>query len=536
MKKSFIVAIFIFSSLLFLSSLKYDLFEISKQLEIFNTVFKNINTNYVEKTKPSKLIKKGVSKMLSELDPYTTYSSSEDVERAKLLSSGSRYNIGADLSYIKNRLIVTDVFKGLAADVAGVKPGDVISKINGVAANDSESGTENLLLGGVDSEIILTIKKDGQEKNLSLKKTSFKIKSVPAFRLLDNGVGYIPLTRFSKGSAKEVESALKFLLIDEAKGVILDLRNNPGGLLNEAVDIVNLFIEKGQVVVSTRSNIENYNLLYTTKKKPLSVEIPLVVLVNGNSASASEIVAGALQDLDRAVVVGKQSFGKGLVQRVLPLPYGAQMKITVSRYYTPSGRCIQSLNYVNKNKTGVVNSYEKNNIFYTKGGRKVFDNGGITPDLSVGNKSKFNLIRALKKKKLFFQFANNYTKNDVVYDDSFRLKKGDFSKFKVFCFKEGFDLGLKTEEFLLNVFKSAEQEGLRGFGAEKENLNSLLKKEKTAAFDMLKNDIIELLEEEIIRINLYKDDYYSFFLKNNSFVKKANYLLNSEEVYYSYFK
>ena len=536
MKRTFIVAVFIFSGLFFLSSIKYDLFEISKQLEIFNTVFKNINTNYVEKTSPSKLIKKGVSKMLSELDPYTTYSSSEDVEQAKLLSSGSRYNIGAELSYIKNKLTVTDVFKGLAADIAGVKPGDIISKINGVAANDPESGVENLLLGGVNSEIVITIKKDGKEKNLTLKKTSLKIKSVPLFKLLDNGVGYIPLTRFSKGSAKEVESALKFLLIDEAKGIILDLRNNPGGLLNEAIDIVNLFIEKGQVVVSTKSNIDNYNLIYTTKKQPLSVEIPLVVLINSNSASASEIVAGALQDLDRAVIVGKQSFGKGLVQRVLPLPYGAQMKITVSRYYTPSGRCIQSLNYFNKRKTGVVNSYEKKNIFYTKGGRKVYDNGGITPDVSIGSKSKFNLIKALKKKKLFFQFANNYNKNGIIYDAAFRLEKGDFSKFKNFCFKEGFDLGLKTEEFLLEFFSSAEQEGLDGLSGEKEKLSSLLKKEKTAAFDVLKIDIIELLEEEIIRINLYKDDYYSFFLKTNSFVQKANYLLNSEDVYYSCFK
>ena len=536
MKRNFVVGFFVFSSLLFLSFIKYDLFEISKQLEIFNTVFKNINTNYVEKTNPSKLIKKGVSKMLSELDPYTTYSSSEDVEQAKLLSSGSRYNIGAELSYIKNRLTVTEVFKGLAADVAGVKTGDIISKINGIDVNGPESSTENLLLGGVDSEIILTIKKDDQEKNLTLKKTSLKIKSVPVFRLLDNDVGYIPLTRFVKGSAKEVESALRFLLIDEAKGIILDLRNNPGGLLNEAVDIVNLFIEKGQVVVSTKSNIDNYNLLYTTKKQPLSVEIPLVILINGNSASASEIVAGALQDLDRAVVVGKQSFGKGLVQRVLPLPYGAQMKITVSRYYTPSGRCIQSLNYVNKKKTGVVKSYEKQNSFYTKGGRKVYDNGGITPDIPVGNKSKFNLIKALKKKKLFFQFANNYTKKGIVYDSSFRLEKGDFLKFKTFCFKEGFDLGLKTEEFLLDFFNSAKQEGLNVLSKEKEKLNSLLKKEKAAAFDLLKNDIIELLEEEIIRINLYKDDYYSFFLKTNSFVQKANYLLNSEDVYYSCFK
>jgi len=536
MKRSFIVATFIFSSLFFLSSLKYDLFEISKQLEIFNTVFKNINTNYVEKTSPSKLIKKGVSKMLSELDPYTTYSSNEDVEQAKLLNSGKRYNIGADLSYIKNKLTVTDVFKGLAADLAGIKPGDIISKINGIAANNSESGAENLLLGGVDSEIILTIEKDGKEKNLTLRKTSLNIKSVPFFRLLDNGVGYIPLTRFSKGSAKEVESALRFLLIDEAKGIILDLRNNPGGLLNEAVDIVNLFIEKGQVVVSTKSNIENYNLLYTTKKQPLSVEIPLVIIINGNSASASEIVAGALQDLDRAVVVGKQSFGKGLVQRVLPLPYGAQMKITVSRYYTPSGRCIQSLNYVNKRKTGVVNAYEKKNSFYTKGGRKVFDNGGITPDISIGNKSKFNLIKSLKKKKLFFQFANNYNKKGIVYDNSFQLKKEDFSKFKTFCFKEGFDLGLKTEEFLLDFMSSAEQEGLNGLSEEKEKLNSLLKKEKIAAFDILKNDIIELLEEEIIRINLNKDDYYSFFLKTNSFIHKANYLLNSEDIYSSCFK
>ena len=406
-----------------LSAFNPDFFEITKQIEIYNSLFKAINMNYVDQLNPSDLMASGVKKMLSDLDPYTVFGSEQDVENAKMQRSGDFVGIGANLKFIKEKLTVYGLYRGFSADKAGLKPGDQIIKINGVDVLEKKQGVDVLLGGKQNSEIEISFLRDDKESAITILRGDKKPRAVPFFELSDNGVGYIALTRFSRGAAKEVESALKFLLIDEAKGLILDLRNNPGGLLQEAVNIVNLFVPKNQLVVSTRSHIKKYNKQFVTRQQPLSLDIPVAVLVNEQSASASEIVAGALQDLDRAVVIGNQSFGKGLVQQPKPLPYGAQVKITISRYYTPSGRCIQALNYRNKGKTGVAQKYEElGNVFKTKKGRNVYGGGGITPDISVGIRSDYGFLKILKKNNFFFNFAVNYNKNNPVVDiNNFKL-------------------------------------------------------------------------------------------------------------------
>ena len=534
MKKYAIYGVLFLAGILFTSTIKFDFFEISKQLEIYNTVFKNINMNYVEKTEPSRLMKTSVSKMLSSLDPYTTYSSEDDVEGAKLLRSGNISGIGAKLSYINEKLTVIEIYKNGAADAVGLKPGDVIISVNGVKTSSDKDGIESLFLGKNNSKFSVSVSRNNIEQLFLLKKKNIKSKSVPMFKLLENSIGYIPLTKFSKGSAKEVESALKFLLIDEAKGVILDLRNNPGGFLGEAVDIVNLFVKKGQLVVSTRSNIDKYNLTYVTKNQPLNLEIPVVVLVNEKSASASEIVAGALQDVDRAVIVGKRSFGKGLVQRVIPLPYGSQMKITVSKYHTPSGRCIQAIDY--NSEKGNSKNYKEKSAFYTTNGRKVFDKGGVLPDVVTGEKSKTNLVNLLRNEMCFFNYAINYIKvNKKINKENFKLSKEAYKDFVSFCL-DNYDINLETENMLEKISFLSEKEGLSETLIELKKINEAIDKEKKAEFYRLDDEILGLLEEEIIRSLYYEEGYYDFSLKNNINIKKAKSILSSSTDYFSILK
>lgn len=534
MKKHTVYGLLFLAGVLFTSSIKFDFFEISKQLEIYNTVFKNINMNYVEKTEPSRLMKTSVTKMLSSLDPYTTYSSEDDVENAKILRSGNIAGIGVTFSFINKKLTIIETYKDGAADRVGIKPGDVITSVNGVKVSSSKDGVESLFLGKNNSTFSVTVLRDGAEKVFSLKKRTVKSKAVPTFKLLENNIGYIPLTKFTKGAAKEVESALKFLLIDEAKGIILDLRNNPGGILGEAVDIVNLFVKKGQLVVSTRSNIDKYNITYVTKNQPLSLEIPVVVLINEKSASASEIVAGALQDIDRAVIVGKRSFGKGLVQRVVPLPYGSQMKMTISKYYTPSGRCIQAIDY--SGEDGNSENYKEKDVFFTSNGRKVYDKGGVLPDVVIGKKSKFNLLNTLKKERCFFNYALTYVKlNPKINKNNFELNKEEYKKFVAYCL-DNYDIGLETEKMVEKISFLSEKEGLSETLAELNKLNNVLKKEKKAEFYRFEDEILELLEEQIIKTLYYYEGYYDFSLKNNMNIKKAKSILNSPEDYFSILK
>lgn len=523
-------------ALVFISTTAYknDYFEIAKQLDIFTTLFKEVNMNYVDETNPADLMQESVNQMLKELDPYTTYMNEQDLERARMYQSGAYVGIGATINTSENKLVVVEVYKDLPADKGGLKSGDEIIKIDGLAVSDLKESATQFLNGKKNTKVSLTYLRDDKATEIVVSRGDVKPKAVPVSKLLSNGIGYIALDRFTKTASKEVEGALKLMLIDEAKGVVLDLRNNPGGLLHEAVKIVNLFVPKGQLVVSTKSNVETYNQTFETQKQPLSLEIPLVVLINQNSASASEIVAGALQDLDRAVIVGKRSYGKGLVQRPKPLPYGSQLKVTISRYYTPSGRCIQALDYRNRKKDGSAVRYDKNQYtaFKTTNGRTVYDGGGIEPDIIVGKEKPNKFIESLLKSSLVFDYSNQYFHNNTVGDmESFRLDKKDFERFKKMSLDKKYSNISDAQEAIDQLKNTLSEEGFRAMEGGLENLEASVQTSKMELIEAFKNDINATLEGEIIKRYFYREGMYTYFLATNNEVFKAQEIINDSELY-----
>ena len=381
--------------------------------------------------------------------------------------------------------------------------------------------------------------RSGNESTVVVARADKTPKAVPVTKLLENGMGYIALDRFSKTASKEVENAVKLMLIDEAQGIILDLRNNPGGLVQEAVKIVNLFVPKGQIVVSTKSNIEAYNQNFVTQKQPLSLDIPLVVLINQKSASASEIVAGALQDLDRAVIIGKRSFGKGLVQRFKPLPYGSQLKVTISRYYTPSGRCIQALDYRNRKEDGSAVRYneKEHTAFKTKNGRIVYDGGGITPDVITGDKNQSKFIENLLNSPLVFDYANLYYHNNSLESfDDFKLSNNDFELFKKMSVDEKYNKNDKSQEGINNMKMILKKEGIRDMNPSFEVLNTTLRESKLKLIDLNKLDILSNLEGEIIKRYFYREGMYAYFISTDAEIFKAQEVVIEKAIYQNILK
>lgn len=513
-------------ALIFISTTAYktDYFEIAKQLDIFTSLFKEVNMNYVDETNPAALMQESVKQMLKDLDPYTTYMNEQDVEKARINQLGAYVGIGATINTSKNKLVIVEVYKDLPADKVGLKAGDEIIKIDDILVSDLEDNATQFLNGKKNTTVKLVYLRKGKTTEVIVARKDVKPKAVPVYKLLTNGVGYIALDRFSKTASKEVESALKLLLIDEAKGVILDLRNNPGGLLQEAVRIVNFFVPKGQLIVSTKSNVDSYNQIFETQKQPLSLDIPLVILVNQNSASASEIVAGALQDLDRAVIVGKRSFGKGLVQRPLPLPYGSQLKVTISRYYTPSGRCIQALDYRNRGENGTATRYDEKQYaaFKTKNGRTVYDGGGINPDVIVGTEISNPFIEKLLKSTLVFNYSNQYYHNNTVENlESFQLDNRDFEAFKKMSLNENYSVTAGVQDELNQLKNSLIKHGFEDMDSRFENLETALQASKIKLIEEFKPEISAVLEGEIIKRYFYREGMYAYFLATNNEVAKA---------------
>jgi len=527
--------------LLFISTTAYknDYFEIAKQLEIFTTLFKDINMNYVDETNPADLMQESVKHMLKKLDPYTTYANEQDVEKARIYQSGAFVGIGATINSSEDKLIIVEVYKGLSADNVGLKAGDEIIEVEGLKVGDLKESALEFLNGKKNTAVVLTYLRNGKRTKVSVSRGDKTPKAVPVYKLLDNGIGYIALDRFSKTASEEVENALKVLLIDEAKGVILDLRNNPGGLVQEAVKIVNLFVEKGQAVVSTKSNIETYNQTYVTKKQPLSLELPLVVLINQKSASASEIVAGALQDLDRAVIVGKRSFGKGLVQRYKPLPYGSQLKVTISRYYTPSGRCIQALDYRNRKEDGTAVRIKEGeySVFKTKRGRDVYDGGGINPDIVVGSKTPNKFIDNLFNSTLVFDFANQYFYTHKLEQlEGFNLNNKDFEHFKKMSIDKKYNSKDIAQEGVEQLKKILTNEGLEPMATSFDALSVSLQDSKLKVIDQFKTDIMSVLENEIIKRYFYREGMYAYILSSNTEIFKAQDIINDVRAYQNILK
>ncbi|MDB4402316.1 S41 family peptidase [Algibacter sp.] len=540
LRKKIIIPILACVVFLTTTAFKNDFFEIAKQIEIFTTLFKELNMNYVDETNPGDLMDTAIKSMLADLDPYTNFMNEQDVEAARINNTGDYTGIGARIKTQKDNLVVIEPYKGYPADNAGLKAGDEIIKVGAILVEDYDDNAGDLLRGASDSSVEVTYKRQGKTQTATIKRAEVEIKAVPHFSLINEKTGYIVLSRFSRKAHAETNYALRDLKAQGAERIVLDLRGNPGGLLNEAIKIVNLFVPKGQLVVTTKSKVKKYNRTYITKNEPIDSKIPLVILIDGGSASASEIVSGALQDLDRAVILGSRSFGKGLVQRPKQLTYGTQVKITISRYYTPSGRCIQSLDYWNRNEKGeaVKVKQENYNPFKTKNGRKVFDGGGVFPDVLVGSSKISPITSAIVNNNLIFDYATNYYYNHTFDDiNDLKLTDKDFLDFKNYLNTNNFSFETDTEKALKKAFETAKKEELNdNIESDFNTLISNLNTSKTNVIDENKDYLLELLTEDIVKRYVYREGLYEYFEIHDTEIKKATDILSKPTTYQGYLK
>jgi carboxyl-terminal processing protease len=521
-------------------SFKDDFFEISKQIEIFTTLFKTINQNYVDDTNPAELMDKAIKSMLADLDPYTNYFNEQDVIKFKINNTGEYTGIGAMITRKEDKLIIKEPYKGFPADKAGLKAGDEITQIGDVLLVDFKDDASQLMKGAKGTKIKINYLRQGKPMSTQLILDEVAVKAVPFYGMVDDKTGYIVLSQFNQKASYETKEALEKLKDDGATQIVLDLRGNPGGLLNEAVTICNLFVPKDEIIVTTKSKNSKYNNTYKTNKDPIDTEIPLVVIVDGKSASASEIVSGALQDLDRAVVIGSRSFGKGLVQRPIDLTYGTQVKVTISKYYTPSGRCIQALNYSNKDKNGkAIRTDEKNfNAFKTKKGRTVYDGGGILPDVVLENTKTSAIAEALQKNDGIFNYVTYYYyKNPTLGDKIPTLTDADLNDFKAFLKREKIAFDTETEVALKSTLEKAKKENVdAAIATEYQQLLSALEKSEETLIDKNQKEIKNLILDEIIKRYQYKEGLYQYYIKSNFEIKKSIEVLNDKSKYNSILK
>ncbi len=535
MKKKLLVPIIAIVIAFTTLSFKGDFFEIAKQIEIFTTLFKELNMNYVDETTPSDLMNKAIKGMLADLDPYTVYWNEQEVEDARINNSGMYTGIGATVRNKGDKMIIIEPFKDFPADKAGLKSGDQILKIGDITLSDFEGDASELLKGASDSEIKISYLRQGKTETTTLTRGAIDVHAVPFYKLINENVGYIVLSKFNRKTTLETKAALEDLKSQGATKIILDLRGNPGGLLNEAINIVNLFVPKGESIVTTKSVIKKYNKTYKTQKAPIDTEIPLVVLVNGRSASASEIVSGGLQDLDRAVIIGARSFGKGLVQRPKPLTYGTQLKVTISRYYTPSGRCIQALDYWNRDENGdpVRVEAKEYNAFKTKGGRTVYDGGGIMPDIELESGKFSPITTALLKDQAIFDFATDYYYSHSVENwNDFSFTESDFQKFLSFLKSNNFEYETETEKEFEGALRKAKTEKLdKEILASYKQLMNSVDQAKEKALVEKKAEIITLISDEILKRYFYRDGMYNYHIINSPEILEAVSLLNNENKY-----
>lgn len=517
---------------------KSDFFEISKQLEIFTDAYKEINMNYVDEVNPAELMDVAIKAMFEHLDPYTNFWNEQEVKEGRLVNSGNYSGIGANIQSEKNQILIKEIFKNQPADKAGLKAGDKIIKIGDTQVEDFEDDAGELLKGAPGTSVELSFKRQNETKNTTLERESVQPKLVPFHKKFDENIGYIKLTEFGKTAAQEVKDALNDLKSQGAEKIILDLRGNPGGLLTEAVHISNLFLPKDQLIVSTQSIIDKYNKTYKTKNEPVDTEIPLTVLVDAHSASASEIVSGSLQDLDRAVVIGAQSFGKGLVQRVKPMKYQTQMKVTISRYYIPSGRGIQALDYWERDENGkpVRTKKEDYKAYQTKGGRTVYDAGGITPDIKVEESEVSAVTQALLNQNVIFDFATNYYYDHQDLDDvdNFKLSNQDFNSFKDYLQQIDFQYESETEKELNKAFTQTEDDDFKEeIQKEYDKFLEKINQKKKEEIDKNEKQIRQQLTNDILKRYFYQDGFYKYSLKHHPEIREAVKILNNKNKYQS---
>ncbi len=528
-----LVIVFVVISISFQS----NFFEIAKQIDIYTTMFKELNMYYIDEVNPAKLNEKSVNYMLSSLDPYTRYFDEQGVEDARILSTGEYGGIGVVSRYKNKILTIREILKNSPAQKSGIKAGDKILKIDDVVVSDFEGkGIESLLNGLPNTKVIIEIERQNKKQIIEIVRKKIEINPVPHYSMIDNEIGYISFIKFNKKASSEVKKAFLALKDEGMKKLIIDVRSNPGGLLNEAVNIANFFIPKDKIVVTTKAKIEKWSNTFKTRFKPIDIEIPIVVLVNNRSASASEILAGSLQDYDRAVIIGERSFGKGLVQRYSKLSYGTQIKLTISKYYTPSGRCIQELDYTNRDNKGNIPKFSdsERKAYKTENGRTIFGGGGIMPDIKIKKHETTKTTETLLKSDAFFKYATNYFyKNPTISEpQQFNLATKEFNLLVEFLRKNNNDFETSTETQFKEALKKAETENLsNNLKADYTQLLGNIQEEKINELEKNKEEILSKLTEEIVKRYFYSEGVYKQKANFDTTILKATEVLNNFKAY-----
>ncbi len=516
----------------FITHVQDDYFEVSKNLEIFGKLYREIHSLYVDKTNPSLLMRTGIDAMLGSLDPYTNFIDEGQAEDVEFLFTGQYAGVGLAVEQFGGRIVVTDIVKGLPANRAGLKVGDEVIRINQTMMNGLSQPLDSIrqLIRSPQGAVLdMEVSRPGTPAILKLKinREWVKLANVPYFGFADDATGYVVLSGFTQGAADEVRTAIETLkaMKPGLRGLVLDLRNNPGGRLDEAVKVVNLFVPAQETVVETRGRLEGTHQAYLTQRAAVLPDLPLVVLVNGQSASAAEIVAGAIQDMDRGLIAGSRSFGKGLVQTVRPLTYNTQIKITTAKYYTPSGRCIQAIEYLNGQEAKNYTADSLKGKYFTRNGRTVYGGGGIMPDLEVEDVTIAQILQALNNQHLIFEFAVKFLSENAsksIDPEKFVVTDAVYADFQAFLKKKQFDYRTEVDQQLTALRAVAEEEAyLPVLASELNQMESTLKSFRKADLAKSKKEIARVLRLEIVRQAHFQEGAFAASLTDDPLILKA---------------
>jgi carboxyl-terminal processing protease len=519
-------------------------FEIAKNLEIYYSLFRELNMFYVDEVNPEKLVETSINEMLNSLDPYTNFISEDQMEDFRFMTTGEYGGIGALISKHGDKVVIAEPYEGFPAQEFGLKAGDIILEVEGKSTEDmSTEDVSNLLRGPAKKPVKIKLLRPGERKPIEVDvvREKISIDAVPYYGMIDNNIAYIRLSNFTRNCSEEVKNVFLELKKNNPAALVLDVRSNPGGLLMEAVKIVNFFVPKGEEIVSTKGKVKQWDKSYAATSSPLDTTIRIAVLTNRSSASASEIVAGAIQDIDRGLVIGSRTFGKGLVQTTRDLEFNTKLKVTTAKYYIPSGRCIQALDYSHRNEDGSVGHVPDSLIseFTTKNGRKVYDGGGIVPDIIIEPEQLSNFSAALLTKFMIFDYSTRFCNSNetIAAPEDFEINNDIYNQFSEFLTENNFEYESESEQILNDLINTAREEKYYNLAKDEfESLEQSLEPQLHKDMEVFSDEVKSLLKNEIVSRYYYQKGAISSSLDEDKVIQKAVEKLSSPMAYNSLFE